>query len=150
MQAAAQVEKNMARLNRDFPARFAAFEEIKALIDKFGAMAGLRSADCHKLTIIVEELFTNTIRHGHGGDSDACVSVAFEYDHGEIGLVYEDSAPPFDPLAAGQRRDIESTINERRVGGLGILLTIGLTEKVDYAYVAGRNRITLRLSAAAN
>jgi serine/threonine-protein kinase RsbW len=136
----------MPRLSCDFPARLEAFDDIKALIDKFGLMADLGPEDRHKVTLIVEELFTNTVNHGHGGDSDASVSIAFEYEEGEIQLIYEDSAPPFDPLAARRRTDIESTINERRIGGLGILITIGLTEKGDYSYVEGRNRIILRFT----
>ena len=143
-----QLEKNMHRLNRVFPARLRAFDQVKALIDEFGALAGLGSEDRHKLTLIVEELFTNTVNHGHGGDSDAPVIITVEEaGNGDVQLIYEDSAPPFDPFAAGRRTDIDSTIRERRVGGLGIFLTIGLTEKVDYSYVEGRNRICLRLGA---
>jgi serine/threonine-protein kinase RsbW len=140
-------EKNMNRLNRVFPARLRAFEQVKALIDEFGAVAALGSEDRHKLTLIVEELFTNTVNHGHRGDSDAPVSITFEEEKGEVQLIYEDSAPQFDPFATGKRTDIESTITDRCVGGLGIFLTIGLTEKVAYSYVAGRNRICLRLVA---
>jgi len=142
-----QFEKNMHRLNRVFPARLRAFDHVKALIDEFGAMAELGREDRHKLTLIVEELFTNTVNHGHRGDSDAPVYITFEEDKGDVQLIYEDSAPPFDPLAAGRRTDIDSTIRERRIGGLGILLTVGLTEKADYSYVDGRNRICLRLNA---
>ena len=61
-------------------------------------------------------------------------------------LVYEDSAPPFDPLATGRRTDIDSTIKERRIGGLGILITVALTEGASYSYVEGRNRICLKFS----
>ena len=137
----------MHRLNRVFPARLRAFEQVQALIDEFGAAAELGREDRHKLTLIVEELFTNTVNHGHSGDSDASVFITFEEDKGNVQLIYEDSAPPFDPLAAGKRRDIESTVKERRVGGLGIFLTIGLTEQADYSYAEGRNRICLRLVA---
>ena len=142
-----QFENNMHRLNRVFPARLLAFEQVKALIDEFGEAAELGREDRHKLTLIVEELFTNTVNHGHRGDSDAPVFITFEEDQGDVHLIYEDSAPPFDPLAAGKRTDIESTVKERRVGGLGIFITIGLTEQVDYSYVEGRNRICLRLVA---
>ncbi len=142
-----QFEKNMHRLNRVFPARLLAFEQVQALIDEFGEAAELGREDRHKLTLIVEELFTNTVNHGHRGDSDAPVFITFEEDQGDVHLIYEDSAPPFDPLAAGKRTDIESTVKERRVGGLGIFITIGLTEQADYSYVEGRNRICLRLVA---
>ena len=142
-----QFEKNMHRLNRIFPARLRAFDRVKALIEEFAAIAELGREDRHKLTLIVEELFTNTVNHGHRGDSDAPVFITFEKDEGDVQLIYEDSAPQFDPLAAGNRTDIDTTIKERRVGGLGIFLTIGLTNKADYSYVDGRNRISLRLSA---
>ena len=56
-----QFEKNMHRLNRVFPARLLAFEQVKALIDEFGEAAELGREDRHKLTLIVEELFTNTV-----------------------------------------------------------------------------------------
>ena len=140
-------DKNMHRLNRVFPARMRAFEQVKSLIDEFGTAAELGREDRHKLTLIVEELFTNTVNHGHRGDSDAPVFITFEEDKGDVQLIYEDSAPPFDPLAAGKRTDIESTIKERRVGGLGIFITIGLTKQADYSYFEGRNRICLRLVA---
>ena len=137
----------MHRLNRVFPARLRAFEQIKALIDEFGVAAELGREDRHKLTLIVEELFTNTVNHGHRGGSDAPVSITFEKDNGDVQLIYEDSAPQFDPFATSNRADIDSTVTDRRVGGLGIFITIGLTEKVAYSYVAGRNRISLRLAA---
>jgi len=136
----------MPTLIRNFPARLQAFEQIRALIDEFGALSNLGREDRHKLTLIVEELFTNTITHGHRGDSDASVSISFEHENGEMELVYEDSAPPFDPLAAGRRTDIESTIRERRIGGLGIFITVGLTEGASYSYADGHNRIRLKFS----
>ncbi|HEX7954728.1 MAG TPA: ATP-binding protein [Burkholderiales bacterium] len=138
----------MLRLNRVFPARLRAFEQVKAMIDEFAGTATLGSEDRHKLTLIVEELFTNTVNHGYKGGSDAPVIITFEKDQDHVQLVYEDSAPPFDPLAAGNRTDIESTIRDRRVGGLGIFLTISLTENIDYSYADGHNRIRLRFVAA--
>ena len=135
----------MKRLSRTFPARLSAFEQVKSLIDEFGEAAGLGREDRHKLTLIVEELFTNTVTHGHHGDSDALVQVTLEVTDAGVELIYEDSAPQYDPVAASRRTDIESTINERRVGGLGVYLTIGLTNGAVYRFVEGRNRISLTL-----
>ena len=145
-----QFQKNMLHLNRVFPARLRAFDQIKALIDEFGTLADLAPEDRHKMTIIVEELFTNTVTHGHRGDSDAPVFITFEEAQGDLRLIYEDSAPQFDPLTAGRRADIDSVIEERRIGGLGIFITIGLADNADYSYVEGRNRICLRLTATRN
>ena len=118
---------------------------MKGLIDEFGDASRLGREDRHKLTLIVEELFTNTVTHGHRGDSHAPVQISLEETAAGVQLTYEDSAPPYDPLAASRRTDIESTINERRVGGLGVFLTLSLTNGADYRLVEGRNRISLTL-----
>ena len=135
----------MKHLSRTFPARLKAFERVKAMIDEFGKAAGLGREDRHKLTLIVEELFANTVTHGHRGDSNAPVQISLEETAAGVQLTYEDSAPQYDPFAASRRTDIESTINERRVGGLGVFLTIGLTNAADYRFVEGHNRISLTL-----
>jgi serine/threonine-protein kinase RsbW len=134
------------RLSRTFPAQLRAFEQIKSLIEEFGEAAGLGREDRHKLTLIVEELFTNTVTHGHHGDSDAPVQVTLEVTDAGVELIYEDSAPQYEPVAASRRTNIESTINERRVGGLGVFLTISLTNGAVYRFVEGRNRISLTLA----
>ena len=135
----------MKHLSRTFPAQLRAFEQVKALIDEFGEATGLGREDRHKLTLIVEELFTNTVTHGHRGDSNAPVQISLEDTAAGVQLTYEDSAPEYDPLAASRRTDIESTINERRIGGLGVFLTIGLTNGADYRFVEGHNRISFTL-----
>jgi len=140
-----QSRKSVKRLSRTFPAQLRAFEQVKALVDEFGEAAGLAREDRHKLTLIVEELFTNTVTHGHRGDSNALVQISLEDTAAGVQLTYEDSAPQFDPLAASRSTDIDSTINERRIGGLGVFLTIGLTNNADYRFVEGRNRISLTL-----
>jgi anti-sigma regulatory factor (Ser/Thr protein kinase) len=140
-----QFRKSVKRLSRTFPARLSAFEQVKSLIEEFGEAAGLGREDRHKLTLIVEELFTNTVTHGHRGDSTAPVQISLEDTAAGVELTYEDSAPQYDPVAASRRTDIESTINERRVGGLGVYLTIGLTNGAVYRFVEGRNRISLTL-----
>lgn len=135
----------MTHLSRTFVAQLRAFEQVKALIDEFGDATRLGREDRHKLTLIVEELFTNTVTHGHRGDSTAPVQISLEATPAGVQLTYEDSAPPYDPLATGRHTDIESTINERRVGGLGVFLAIGLTNGASYRFVDGRNCISLTL-----
>ncbi|MGH8704855.1 MAG: ATP-binding protein, partial [Burkholderiales bacterium] len=61
-----------------------------------------------------------------------------------IRLDYEDTAPPFNPYARLPEDPPDTTIEMRRIGGLGVLLTRELAATRDYAYVFGRNRIRLR------
>ena len=133
----------MSRLSRSFPARLRAFEQVRALIEEFSALAELGREDRHKLTLIVEELFTNTVTHGFRGDSDSPVQFTLELTEAGVRLTYEDSAPRHDPIASGLRTDIDATINLRQVGGLGVAIALGLTQDAAYDYVDGRNRVTM-------
>jgi len=133
----------VSRLSRSFVARILAFEQVRALIEEFGEMVNLGREDRHKLTLIVEELFTNTVTHGFRGDSDSEVQVTLEQTGAGVRLTYEDSAPPHDTIASGLTTDIDATVNLRRVGGLGVAIALGLTEDANYSFVDGRNRVTM-------
>lgn len=120
-----------------------AFPRVAAFVEAACAAAGLERADCLRVTLAVEELFTNTVTHGHGGDSDAPVTLTAETAPGLLRLAYEDTAPPFDPLAAVPSPDGRTDPAARPVGGLGVLLVTRLARDVAYARAGDCNRITL-------
>lgn len=122
-----------------------------AFVEAFCAQHQVAHADAQRLTLVIEELFTNTVKHGHGGDNDAPVHVALGVDAIHVTLCYEDNARPFNPLqhAQGAPDDIDGSVEERRVGGLGIRLVRQLTEQLDYAHVDGFNRLLLLLKRKA-
>lgn len=135
----------MTRQSCNFQSKMLFFKDIRDFIDKFCEVHELSGADRHKLTLVVEELFSNTVRHGHGGDSDAPVDISLDVVARMIRLEYQDSAPPYNSLAAAMRTDTESTINERRIGGLGMALTFALAETAQYSYQENRNRLVITL-----
>ena len=107
------------------------------------AANGVPRKACLRLTLLVEELFTNTIVHGHGADTESPVYLAFEIQPGAIGLTYEDTARPYDPFARVRVPDAALGVEEQPVGGLGVVLVAAIAERVEYAYVRGKNRISL-------
>jgi anti-sigma regulatory factor (Ser/Thr protein kinase) len=132
-----------------FLARLDQLRPMQAFVEKFCAEAALHRAACLRLNLVVEELFTNTVRHGHRGDCDAPVWVAVSRHDDSVQLVYEDKAPAFNPYSALENAPTpDMTVSMRRVGGLGVLLTRELARTRDYAYVFGRNRIRLTLATA--
>lgn len=135
----------MTRISRRFPARLCAFADIRSLLEEFSRDARLDPEDGLRIALIVEELFTNTVRHGHGGDCDAPVDVTLEAEMTQIALSYRDSAPPYDPLAAAARADLTSPLETRAVGGLGMLLTVAMSLQAAYSYADGCNRVDLTL-----
>lgn len=131
---------------RVFPARLNALPEVAAFIAETGARAGVAPGPCQKLTLLVEELFTNTVVHGHRRESDEPVRVELEVDPGRFTLTYEDTAPAHDPFAGIRRPDDTVDVEERPVGGLGVLLVATLARDVEYRRAEDKNRIRLVLT----
>ena len=131
------------------PARLSALSRMAAFIAETGARAGVSADLCRKLTLLGEELFINTVEHGHRGDSDAPVRVGIETEPGWIALTYEDTAPPHDPFAAVQRPDDTTDVDDRLVGGLGVLLVATLARDVEYHRLDGKNHIRLVVTTPA-
>jgi anti-sigma regulatory factor (Ser/Thr protein kinase) len=124
-----------------FPARLSALPDVAAFIAEACAAAGV-VADL-RLTLLVEELFTNTVVHGHQGESEEPVHVGLDVEPGRITLVYEDTAPPHDPFAGVELPDETAEVEDRPVGGLGVLLVAAMARDVEYRRAEGRNRIRL-------
>ena len=93
----------------------------------------------NKINIAIEEIFVNI------------ASYAYEKDAGEVEIVCEifekplkveisflDSGKEFNPLAYAEP-DTTVSLEDRKVGGLGILLTKKLMDGVKYEYVDGKN-----------
>jgi anti-sigma regulatory factor (Ser/Thr protein kinase) len=130
-----------------FPARMAAFQDVAAFVDEVCGMAGCNRDDRFRLTLVLEELFTNTVVHGHHGDSDATVRVTLEARPGRIGVTYEDEAPPFDPFTTAL--EPSAAVEQRPVGGLGLVLVARMTGERTYARTGGRNCVSLVLAPSA-
>jgi anti-sigma regulatory factor (Ser/Thr protein kinase) len=129
-----------------FPARMDRLRSLRAFLEGFSAQAGLPEDQCLRLNLVLEELFTNTVRHGHGGDSDAPVWVTLASGPAGVNLTYEDAAPPFNPYGRPPDAPPDTTVKMRKIGGLGVLLTRKLAASREYAYLYGRNRIRLALA----
>jgi serine/threonine-protein kinase RsbW len=132
-----------ASITTMFPAVLGGLRAIRAFAERFCAQAGVGRDACLRLNLVLEELFTNTIRHGYRHASDAPVWISLSRADGGLRIVYEDSAPPFNPYAWLAAAASQGPQPLRRPGGLGILLTRELAASREYAYIFGRNSIRL-------
>jgi len=133
--------------HRVFRARLSVLPETAAFVASFCRLHGIGRTDVLRLTLIVEELFTNTVEHGYGGDCDAPIHISLSADPAAVGLLYEDAAPPYDPLAPffGLAASLADAVDSRPIGKLGVHLIRQLTEGARYVHEDGRNRLWLRL-----
>jgi anti-sigma regulatory factor (Ser/Thr protein kinase) len=87
--------------------------------------------------IVLEELFTNTIKYGYGGECERPVRLSLRLE-GALTLVIEDEAPLFDPTVWTPPPG-----SPERIGQAGIAMVMGLSSQVSYQALANGNRITI-------
>lgn len=131
-----------------FLARLDQLRAMRTFLEDFCAAAGIREDHRLRMNLVLEELFTNTVRHGHRGDSDSPVWITLAAARERLDLTYEDAAPPFNPYGAPPGAPPDTTVKMRTVGGLGVILTRKLAMSREYAYLYGRNRIRLAMPLA--
>lgn len=108
----------------------ARYAELPGLLDRLaelGTELGIAADDLLRLQLVVEELFINTISHGHQGESEQPVSLTLGCRDGILTLRYADDAPPFDISKIGQNP--RSTVE---VGGQGLNLIHGMSKAIHY------------------
>ncbi len=135
----------------EFPARLAEVPAAAAFVQDFCDRNGVGPDDALRVTLVVEELFSNTVRHGHGDDTDQPIRIALALRDGRVALLYEDTAPRFDPLTrmSTPPASLADPLETRPVGGLGVHLIGQLVAEARYAYEEGSNRIWLTMARPA-
>ena len=95
------------------------------------------------MTLILEELYTNTITHGASDGRDVFIEVNLSIDKDELILTYEDNGIPFNVLKLPDP-DLTASIENREVGGLGVHYVKTLTDSVEYEYVEKHNVLKMK------
>jgi len=97
-----------------------------------------------QIDVAVDELFGNIAHYAYGGEGGQ-VTVRFEAlrDPAAALITFIDAGMPYDPLARDDP-DVGLSAAERELGGLGIFLVKKTMDEMDYAYVDGKNVLTIK------
>lgn len=130
-----------------FPAKMESLGAVLAHIAQ--ASDGADRAMVVRAQTAVEELFSNSVLHGGPVTPQAdSVWVGARLADGQLQVRIEDAFPAFDPFSqlASALRHSELAVEQRPVGGLGILMVHRLADQAHYSRAGGRNRITLQFA----
>ena len=108
------------------------------------ASAGLESEVLHDVRLISEEILSNALTHGSRLAAAVGVTLDYRLERDRVCLRFGDDGEPFDPLAQNLP-DVEASIEERGIGGLGLLLVRELGRDVCWWRADGRNLLSLWL-----
>ncbi len=124
------------------PADAAQLPVLTGFLGEFCSQSDLAAAQQAAFELVLEEIFTNIIRHGTRPDGVPWVEVSLAAGADGLTMTVEDDGPQFDPLSL-PTPDITAGLAERPVGGLGVFLVRRMMDAVSYQRVGTLNRLTL-------
>lgn len=113
-------------------------------VASFARDAQLTADTVATLQLCLEEAVANIVMHG-GMRAEVPIMVSLTPVDGEIVVVIEDEAHPFDPTALPQV-DVPNSLEEAPIGELGVHLIRVFVSEMQYERCDGRNRLTLRIA----
>jgi anti-sigma regulatory factor (Ser/Thr protein kinase) len=120
-----------------------ALDALAQGLREFCLTGGMSEEETADVRLVVEEAVSNTIRHGYDDERSHEIRVRATLDRGDLTLEFEDDGRAFNPLEA-PLPDVGLPVEEKPIGGLGILLLRSLTDAQEYRRSGGKNVLTLR------
>ena len=115
-------------------------DRVTEAFEAFASAHGVSDAVRRSIQIVLDELLSNTARCGKVGSREPVVEVGFRLEGRTLRVEIVDDGVPFDPLAA-EEPDTTLSLEERPIGGLGVMLVRRLVDEVSYEGEGGRNRV---------
>lgn len=110
----------------------------KRALDAFVDAHGLPASARWRFQVALDEVLANIISHGGASDVD----LLFGLDDDVLSLEVTDRGAAFDPLQAAPP-DTGAGLDDRRPGGLGIMLVRTLMDAVRYERRGAHNHLTM-------
>ena len=91
-----------------------------------------------QINLIIEEIFVNIVNYS----KTDLVTITIEYNNNTATIEFIDNGVEFNPLLKNKPK-LPKSVDEAEIGGLGILLTKEMADKLDYSYINGENHLKI-------
>jgi len=120
-------------------------DRINQEFSVFASQHGIGAAAVQKVCIALDDLLNNIISYGFENNEDHVIQLTLDYVGERLEITIKDDGVPFNPFDQAQP-DTALTVEERKIGGLGVLLVKELMSDVSYQRQQGSNVVTLILN----
>lgn len=106
-------------------------------------LAGLDKSKTYKLCLAVDEIATNIINYGYlrSGIENGIIDITIQIIKDQLIATLEDTATPFNPFdrKMPNNEELNQPLEERPIGGLGIMLAKENVDEFNYKYHNNKN-----------
>lgn len=126
---------------------FSEVDAVSPFVAEFGVRSHLDDKTVQYVTLAIEELLANSIRHGHPQPDGKSARIHIECVADRLSVTFVDSGVAFDPTAI-IAQPVPDSVDEARVGGLGILMIRQMFDRFMYERRGPDNRVFLEKTIA--
>jgi serine/threonine-protein kinase RsbW len=116
-------------------------------LETFGQKTGLSKKFVFEVNLVLDELFTNIISYGFDDGREHVIKVTITPENGGLCLYIEDDGKPFNPVEF-EVPDVSCSIEECKIGGLGIHIIRKLMDDICYERCEDKNILKLKKGIA--
>jgi len=128
-------------MDKKFKRDLSSLDEMFKFINEFSAKSDVDESVVFTINLVVEELFTNMVKYASENSNEILLELKKNEDDLIIHLTDFD-VDPFD-ISKTAEVDTQQSLEERRVGGLGIHLVKQMIDKIEYDYKNRQSKIIL-------
>lgn len=116
--------------------------QVTARIEEFGKGQLLPKEIVFQFVLAFDELLTNIISYGFLDGSKHKITASMTLDGDRLEAEIIDDGVAFDPLAR-PAPELDASVEDRKIGGLGIHFVRTVMDSVDYQRQDGHNRLKM-------
>lgn len=129
-------------MERKFKRNNNALAEIFSFAEESCAQLQIDTSLIFSVNFVIEELFTNMVKYNKSG-SNSDISVSFNKQDSRLYIVLTDYDVDSFDLTKVDNVDTSQSLDERKIGGLGVHLVKKMVDDVQYNYSNRQSTITL-------
>lgn len=118
--------------------RIQELDKLEPFLSHFFEQKSIDMSLLPQLDLALEEAVTNVIMYAYPEGETGTAELTVNVNNKQICSTLTDSGTPFNPLEQ-QEDNLDVSLEERKIGGLGIHLIKEIMSKVEYEYANGRN-----------
>lgn len=119
------------QFSREVAGRVSLIADLTVAISAWAHAHGVPERVTRRAALVLDELFTNIVKHGYRENPQGTVLVEARVDHASVRVRLTDHAPPFNPLLV-PLPDTSLPLEQREIGGLGLLFVRRTADALEY------------------
>ena len=132
-----------ANLTLNMEAQLNEIERIRTAVNILSQAEDWPPELLYQIELVLEEIGTNIIKYGKDGERETEIDITLTSDSKSLTMEIIDNGKPFDPFADAPPPDLDSSVPDRPIGGLGVYLVQKLMDEARYRHEDGKNKVTL-------